>query len=124
MFCIVNIFCIEFFGFWSEEKWANSKGYVSFVEVNQGIERYSVMQLLILEENWSLLSVSVSVSFFYAYTHSNTNRWGFKDLYEGSKKIINLQVEKKMDLVYGGGGFGLMGLVSQTVFDGGCHVLG
>ncbi|XP_065625764.1 probable cytokinin riboside 5'-monophosphate phosphoribohydrolase LOGL1 [Quercus suber] len=33
-------------------------------------------------------------------------------------------VEKKMDLVYGGGSVGLMGLVSQTVFDGGCHVLG
>ncbi|KAK7841936.1 cytokinin riboside 5'-monophosphate phosphoribohydrolase log8 [Quercus suber] len=27
-------------------------------------------------------------------------------------------VEKKMDLVYGGGSVGLMGLVSQTVFDG------
>ncbi|XP_048234861.1 cytokinin riboside 5'-monophosphate phosphoribohydrolase LOG1-like isoform X1 [Ricinus communis] len=33
-------------------------------------------------------------------------------------------VERKMDLVYGGGSFGLMGLVSQTVFNGGCHVLG
>ncbi|GLT69904.1 hypothetical protein SLA2020_420160 [Shorea laevis] len=33
-------------------------------------------------------------------------------------------VERKMDLVYGGGSVGLMGIVSQTVFDGGCHVLG
>ncbi|XP_044479325.1 cytokinin riboside 5'-monophosphate phosphoribohydrolase LOG8-like isoform X2 [Mangifera indica] len=33
-------------------------------------------------------------------------------------------VEKKLDLIYGGGSIGLMGLVSQTVFDGGCHVLG
>ncbi|XP_043691583.1 cytokinin riboside 5'-monophosphate phosphoribohydrolase LOG8-like [Telopea speciosissima] len=33
-------------------------------------------------------------------------------------------VERKMDLVYGGGSVGLMGLVSQTVFNGGCHVLG
>ncbi|XP_021816693.1 probable cytokinin riboside 5'-monophosphate phosphoribohydrolase LOGL1 [Prunus avium] len=33
-------------------------------------------------------------------------------------------VERKMDLVYGGGSVGLMGLVSQTVYDGGCHVLG
>ncbi|KAG6679546.1 hypothetical protein I3842_14G137700 [Carya illinoinensis] len=32
--------------------------------------------------------------------------------------------ERKMDLVYGGGSVGLMGLVSQTAFDGGCHVLG
>ncbi|XP_022730542.1 probable cytokinin riboside 5'-monophosphate phosphoribohydrolase LOGL1 [Durio zibethinus] len=33
-------------------------------------------------------------------------------------------VERKMDLVYGGGSIGLMGLVSRTVYDGGCHVLG
>ncbi|KAE8036941.1 hypothetical protein FH972_009572 [Carpinus fangiana] len=33
-------------------------------------------------------------------------------------------VERKMDLVYGGGSVGLMGMISQTVFDGGCHVLG
>ncbi|XP_021278717.1 cytokinin riboside 5'-monophosphate phosphoribohydrolase LOG8-like [Herrania umbratica] len=33
-------------------------------------------------------------------------------------------VERKMDLVYGGGSIGLMGLVSQTVYDGGRHVLG
>lgn len=34
------------------------------------------------------------------------------------------QVERKIDLVYGGGSVGLMGLISQTVFSGGCHVLG
>lgn len=33
-------------------------------------------------------------------------------------------VERKIDLVYGGGSIGLMGLVSKAVFDGGCHVLG
>ncbi|MQM15859.1 hypothetical protein Taro_048810 [Colocasia esculenta] len=33
-------------------------------------------------------------------------------------------VDRKIDLVYGGGSVGLMGLVSQTVFAGGCHVLG
>ncbi|KAF5735701.1 hypothetical protein HS088_TW15G01216 [Tripterygium wilfordii] len=33
-------------------------------------------------------------------------------------------VERKMDLVYGGGSVGLMGLVSQTVYDAGCQVLG
>ncbi|KAK4275124.1 hypothetical protein QN277_018259 [Acacia crassicarpa] len=33
-------------------------------------------------------------------------------------------VERKIDLVYGGGSIGLMGLVSQAVFDGGRHVLG
>lgn len=33
-------------------------------------------------------------------------------------------VKRKLDLVYGGGSIGLMGLVSQTVHDGGCYVLG
>ncbi|PKI71507.1 cytokinin riboside 5'-monophosphate phosphoribohydrolase LOG8-like isoform X2 [Punica granatum] len=33
-------------------------------------------------------------------------------------------VERKMDLIYGGGSIGLMGLVSRTVFNGGCNVLG
>ncbi|KAJ8760074.1 hypothetical protein K2173_010930 [Erythroxylum novogranatense] len=33
-------------------------------------------------------------------------------------------VQRQISLVYGGGSVGLMGLVSQTVYDGGCHVLG
>ncbi|XP_031477639.1 probable cytokinin riboside 5'-monophosphate phosphoribohydrolase LOGL10 isoform X2 [Nymphaea colorata] len=33
-------------------------------------------------------------------------------------------VERSIDLVYGGGSIGLMGLVSQAVYDGGRHVLG
>ncbi|KAG4388748.1 hypothetical protein GLYMA_09G229100v4 [Glycine max] len=33
-------------------------------------------------------------------------------------------VERKIDLVYGGGRLGLMGLISQTVLKGGRHVLG
>ncbi|KAK9123347.1 hypothetical protein Sjap_012949 [Stephania japonica] len=33
-------------------------------------------------------------------------------------------VERKMDLIYGGGSVGLMGLVSKSVSDGGCNVLG
>ncbi|XP_068639664.1 cytokinin riboside 5'-monophosphate phosphoribohydrolase LOG3-like isoform X1 [Aristolochia californica] len=33
-------------------------------------------------------------------------------------------VERKIDLVYGGGSVGLMGLVSQAVYNGGRHVLG
>lgn len=33
-------------------------------------------------------------------------------------------MEKNIDLVYGGGSVGLMGLISRTVFDGGCSVLG
>ncbi|CAI9774472.1 unnamed protein product [Fraxinus pennsylvanica] len=33
-------------------------------------------------------------------------------------------VRRQMDLIYGGGSVGLMGMVSQTVHDGGCNVLG
>ncbi|ERN15347.1 hypothetical protein AMTR_s00036p00139830 [Amborella trichopoda] len=33
-------------------------------------------------------------------------------------------VKRRIDLVYGGGSVGLMGLISQTVYNGGCHVLG
>ncbi|KAF2565765.1 hypothetical protein F2Q68_00028066 [Brassica cretica] len=33
-------------------------------------------------------------------------------------------VSRKIDLVYGGGSIGLMGLVSQAVHDGGRHVIG
>ncbi|KAG6591471.1 Cytokinin riboside 5'-monophosphate phosphoribohydrolase LOG8 [Cucurbita argyrosperma subsp. argyrosperma] len=36
----------------------------------------------------------------------------------------NELVARKIDLAYGGGSVGLMGLISQTVYDGGCHVLG
>jgi predicted Rossmann-fold nucleotide-binding protein len=35
-----------------------------------------------------------------------------------------IQVERNIDLVYGGGSIGLMGLISQVVFDGGRHVIG
>ncbi|CAI9116912.1 OLC1v1018203C2 [Oldenlandia corymbosa var. corymbosa] len=38
--------------------------------------------------------------------------------------LANQLVERKIDLVYGGGSIGLMGLVSQAVFNGGRHVLG
>ncbi|KAL3818944.1 hypothetical protein ACJIZ3_004849 [Penstemon smallii] len=36
----------------------------------------------------------------------------------------NEMVTRNIDLVYGGGSVGLMGLISQRVYDGGCHVLG
>lgn len=38
--------------------------------------------------------------------------------------FLCVKVEKRIDLVYGGGSVGLMGLVSQAVHDGGRHVLG
>jgi len=34
------------------------------------------------------------------------------------------KVSRNIDLVYGGGSIGLMGLISQAVFDGGRHVIG
>ncbi|KAL8155046.1 cytokinin riboside 5'-monophosphate phosphoribohydrolase LOG1-like isoform X1 [Apium graveolens] len=39
-------------------------------------------------------------------------------------QLGKLMVEKKINLVYGGGSIGLMGLISETVYSGGCHVLG
>ncbi|KAI3516943.1 hypothetical protein L1887_16112 [Cichorium endivia] len=39
-------------------------------------------------------------------------------------QLGNLLVESNIDLVYGGGSIGLMGLISQAVFDGGRHVIG
>ncbi|KMZ68120.1 Cytokinin riboside 5'-monophosphate phosphoribohydrolase LOG8 [Zostera marina] len=50
---------------------------------------------------------------------------GSRDVF--SKAALDLGrelVRRKIDLVYGGGSVGLMGLISQAVHDGGCHVLG
>ena len=49
---------------------------------------------------------------------------GFVTCVNGSGFRCVLQVERRIDLVYGGGSVGLMGLVSQAVHDGGRHVLG
>ncbi|ONK76576.1 uncharacterized protein A4U43_C03F29750 [Asparagus officinalis] len=43
---------------------------------------------------------------------------------EAAIELGNELVERNIDLVYGGGSIGLMGLVSQAVHDGGRHVLG
>ena len=40
------------------------------------------------------------------------------------KFFVGFQVARRLDLVYGGGSIGLMGLVSQAVHLGGGHVLG
>uniref|UniRef100_A0A7N2L745 Uncharacterized protein n=1 Tax=Quercus lobata TaxID=97700 RepID=A0A7N2L745_QUELO len=40
------------------------------------------------------------------------------------RRKTEVTVERRIDLVYGGGSVGLMGLVSQAVHDGGRHVLG
>ncbi|XP_044471645.1 cytokinin riboside 5'-monophosphate phosphoribohydrolase LOG8 [Mangifera indica] len=43
---------------------------------------------------------------------------------DAALELGNELVRRKIDLVYGGGSVGLMGLISQTVYGGGCHVLG
>ncbi|EPS70976.1 hypothetical protein M569_03783 [Genlisea aurea] len=43
---------------------------------------------------------------------------------EAAIELGNVLVSRNIDLVYGGGSIGLMGLVSQAVHDGGRHVIG
>ncbi|XP_058073937.1 cytokinin riboside 5'-monophosphate phosphoribohydrolase LOG8-like isoform X1 [Magnolia sinica] len=52
---------------------------------------------------------------------SSGNRTVFS---EAALELGHELVKRRIDLVYGGGSVGLMGLISQTVYDGGCHVLG
>ncbi|XP_054798347.1 cytokinin riboside 5'-monophosphate phosphoribohydrolase LOG8-like [Prosopis cineraria] len=49
------------------------------------------------------------------------NREVFSD---ATIELGNELVKRKIDLVYGGGSVGLMGLISRRVYDGGCRVLG
>ncbi|XP_047319850.1 cytokinin riboside 5'-monophosphate phosphoribohydrolase LOG8-like [Impatiens glandulifera] len=50
---------------------------------------------------------------------------GYRKVFsDAADELGNEMVERKIDLVYGGGSIGLMGLISQKVFDGGCHVIG
>ncbi|KAF4356397.1 hypothetical protein F8388_013262 [Cannabis sativa] len=43
---------------------------------------------------------------------------------EAAIELAEELVARNIDLVYGGGSVGLMGLISQAVYDGGRHVLG
>ncbi|OAY40001.1 cytokinin riboside 5'-monophosphate phosphoribohydrolase LOG1 [Manihot esculenta] len=53
------------------------------------------------------------------------SRAGYKSSFgDAALQLGKELVERKINLVYGGGSVGLMGLISQTVFNGGCHVLG
>ncbi|XP_031376319.1 cytokinin riboside 5'-monophosphate phosphoribohydrolase LOG1-like isoform X3 [Punica granatum] len=53
------------------------------------------------------------------------SRAGHKSAFsEAALQLGKLLVEKEIDLVYGGGSVGLMGLISHTVHTGGRHVLG
>ncbi|KAK7271573.1 hypothetical protein RJT34_27595 [Clitoria ternatea] len=50
---------------------------------------------------------------------------GYKRAFsDAALELGNLLVRRRIDLVYGGGSLGLMGLISQTVLNGGCNVLG
>lgn len=50
---------------------------------------------------------------------------GFRKVFSDAAIELGTElVRRKIDLVYGGGSVGLMGLISKKVFDGGCHVLG
>ncbi|KAL0736066.1 hypothetical protein Bca4012_012276 [Brassica carinata] len=49
------------------------------------------------------------------------NRQVFSD---AAIELGNELVKRKIDLVYGGGSVGLMGLISRRVYEGGFHVLG
>nr|XP_043638898.1 cytokinin riboside 5'-monophosphate phosphoribohydrolase LOG8 [Erigeron canadensis] len=50
---------------------------------------------------------------------------GNRDVFSVAATLLGDEmVNRKIDLVYGGGSVGLMGMISQRVFDGGCHVLG
>ncbi|KAK2398821.1 cytokinin riboside 5'-monophosphate phosphoribohydrolase LOG1 [Trifolium repens] len=49
------------------------------------------------------------------------NRQIFSD---AAIQLADELVKRNIDLVYGGGSVGLMGLISQKMYNGGCHVLG
>ncbi|XP_047320098.1 cytokinin riboside 5'-monophosphate phosphoribohydrolase LOG8-like [Impatiens glandulifera] len=50
---------------------------------------------------------------------------GYRKIFSDAALDLATQlVDRKKDLIYGGGSAGLMGLVSQAVFHGGRHVLG
>ncbi|KAF9665711.1 hypothetical protein SADUNF_Sadunf16G0152100 [Salix dunnii] len=53
------------------------------------------------------------------------SRAGYKSSFsDAALELGKHLVKRNIDLVYGGGSVGLMGLISQTVFNGGRHVLG
>ncbi|KAH7425224.1 hypothetical protein KP509_11G045200 [Ceratopteris richardii] len=50
---------------------------------------------------------------------------GHRNVYQDAAIELGKEmVKRKIDLVYGGGSAGLMGLISKEVYDGGRHVLG
>ncbi|CAN6865526.1 unnamed protein product [Brassica oleracea var. botrytis] len=70
-----------------------------------------------MEENQRSRFTKVCV---FCGSHSG-NREVFSD---AAIELGNELVKRKIDLVYGGGSVGLMGLISRRVYEGGFHVLG
>ncbi|WCJ39978.1 Cytokinin riboside 5'-monophosphate phosphoribohydrolase LOG5 [Euphorbia peplus] len=60
-----------------------------------------------------------SVCVFCGSSSGNRDSYGV-----AATELAQELVERRLDLVYGGGSIGLMGLVSQAVHSGGCNVLG
>ncbi|GFY95200.1 putative lysine decarboxylase family protein [Actinidia rufa] len=67
---------------------------------------------------------NVSGKFKRVCVFCGSNSGNRKVFSDAAIDLGNELVMRKIDLVYGGGSVGLMGLISQRVYDGGCHVLG
>ncbi|PSR89304.1 Cytokinin riboside 5'-monophosphate phosphoribohydrolase [Actinidia chinensis var. chinensis] len=67
---------------------------------------------------------NVSGKFKRVCVFCGSNSGNRKVFSDAAIDLGNELVMRKIDLVYGGGSVGLMGLISQRVHDGGCHVLG
>ncbi|XP_059651859.1 cytokinin riboside 5'-monophosphate phosphoribohydrolase LOG1-like [Cornus florida] len=78
-----------------------------------------------MEENEGLSSKDENKIMFKRICVFCGSKAGYRSTFsDAALELGNQLVERKIDLVYGGGSVGLMGLISKTVFDGGCHVLG
>lgn len=62
---------------------------------------------------WGVQSKSSFLAYFICQSQLSHTYYSF-----------SLKVARNIDLVYGGGSIGLMGLISQAVYDGGRHVIG
>lgn len=89
--------------------------FVFTVEVVLVKETLTEMLLFNLVKNWYILFIFHYFNSFFHEFFFNKNLIFFLGF---------LKVAKRLKLVYGGGSIGLMGLVSQTVHQGGGHVIG
>ncbi|PIA43003.1 hypothetical protein AQUCO_02000451v1 [Aquilegia coerulea] len=78
-----------------------------------------------MEENNTTTTQSSSSSKFNRICVFCGSKSGNRQVFSDAALALGKElVERRIDLVYGGGSVGLMGLISQRVYDGGCHVLG